>query len=176
MAGGQDALLQKAHHLGGQGQEPQGVGDGWPGFAHLLGHLLLGQAVFLHQGLIALGFLHRVQVLPLKVFNEADFHNFFIVRLDDDHGNLTEACVFRGPPAAFSGDDLVVAGGQTADGKGLDDSMDTDGVSQLCQGFRVEALPGLIQTRLHLGDGQGYRPVPLVLNLRGAQQGVEAPA
>ena len=34
---GQDALLQKAHHLGGQGQEPQGVGDGWPGFAHLLG-------------------------------------------------------------------------------------------------------------------------------------------
>lgn len=78
------------------------------------------------------------------------------------------------PPAALAGNDLVIAGGQTADRQGLDDTVDADGFGQIGQRLLVKALPGLVQPRLHLGNGQGDGALPLGGQVRVTQQGIEA--
>ena len=88
MTGGELALLQQGPDGVGQGQQPQGVGHGGTGLAHLLGGLLLGEAVLLDQGLVTQGLFHGVQVLPLEVLDETQLHDFPVVGLDDDGGHL----------------------------------------------------------------------------------------
>ena len=175
VAGGQHALDHQLPHRGGQGSEPQGVGDGGAGLAHALGQLLLGEPEVGEQGQVALRLLHRVQVLPLEVFDKAQLQHFAVVRLDDDHRHLPAARQLGRPPAALPGDDLVVPGGQPPDSEGLDDAVLPDGGGQVGQGVLIEPLPGLVQAGLHLGDGQRDRSGFLVLHGGGiAHQGVQA--
>ena len=161
MAGGEGALLHEGQHLVGQGQQAQGVGDSGAALAHLLGHLLLGETVLLHQGAVAPGLLGGVQVLPLEVFDQAQLHHLPVVRLDDNGGDLLEPGGLGRPPPALAGDNLVVAAGQAADGEGLNDAVDPDGFRQVVQRPPFKPLPGLIQPRLHLGDGQCHRALSL---------------
>ena len=144
MAGGQLALLQQHAHRVGQGEQPHGVGHGGAGLAHLLGHFLLGEAVVLHQDLVAPRLFNGVQVLPLEVLDEAQLHDLPVVGLDDDGGHLGQARQFGGPPAALSGDDLVVAGGQAADGEGLDEPVGADGLGQVAEGFSSNRFRGCL--------------------------------
>ena len=132
MTGGEPSLLQQEMNGVGQGQEPQN-GHGGAGLAHPLGGLLLCESVFLNEGLITGRLFNGVQVFPLEVFNETQLHDGTVVGLDDDRRNLVEAGQLGSPPAAFAGDDLVIAGGQTADGEGLDDPVDADGIRQIGQ-------------------------------------------
>ena len=146
------------------------------GLAHPLGHLLLGQAVLLHEHLVAPGLLGGVQVLPLEVLDQAQLHHLPVVRLDDDGGHLRQAGGLGRPPPALAGDDLIVPRGQPPDRQGLDDPVGADGLGELGQGLLVEPLPGLIEPRLHLGDGQGDRALALGGEGGVAQQGVQPPA
>ena len=175
VAGGEGALLHHGQQILRERQQPQGIGDGGAGLAHALGHLLLGEAVLLHEGLVAPGLLGGVQVLPLEVLNEADLHDLPVVGLNDDRRNLIQARLLGRPPAALPGDDLVVARGQAAHRHRLDHAVDADGVRQIGQGLRIKALPGLIQSRLHLGDGEGDGPLAGDGELRVPQQSVQAP-
>ena len=175
VAGGQPALDHQLPHGGGQGGEPQGVGDGGAGLAHPGGQLLLGQPEVGEQGQVALRLLHRVEVFPLEVFDQAQLQHLPVVRLDDDHRHLPAAGQLGGPPAALPGDDLIVPGGQPPDCEGLDNAVFPDGGGQIGQGVFIEPLSGLVQPGLYLGDGQGYRSGLLVLHGGGvAHQGVQA--
>lgn len=109
MAGGELALLQQQVYRVGKGQQPQGVGNGGAGLAHPLGRLLLGETVFAHEHLVAVGLFNRVQILPLEVFDQAQLHHLAVVGLNDDGGDFAQARQLGGPPAALPGDDLVVA-------------------------------------------------------------------
>ena len=133
VSGGQLFLLHQGQHLLRQGQQTEHVGDGRAGLAHALGHLLLGQAIVLHQHLIALGLLHRVQVLPLKVFDQAKLHDLPVIRLDDDGGDLVQSGGLGRPPPPLSGDDLIIARGQPPHRQGLDDPVDPDRLGQIGQ-------------------------------------------
>ena len=133
VSGGKMAIHQHFPHDGGQGGEPQGVGNGGAGLAHPLGHLFLRHGVVGKKHQIALGFLHGIQVLPLEVFNQAQLHDLLVVGLNDDRRDLHQPRQLGGPPAALPGDDLIVAGGQAADGKGLDNAVLPDGVGQIHQ-------------------------------------------
>ena len=150
MTGGEAAFLQKQVDGVGQGQQPEGVGHGGPGLAHPLGHLILGESILVHQDFIAVGFFDGVQVLPLEVFNEAQFHDGAVIGLDDDGGHLMEPGQLGRPPAAFPGDDLIVAGREAADGERLDDAMGADGVGQIGQALVVKAFAWLLETGLYL--------------------------
>ena len=90
MAGGELFLLHRLQEVLREGQQPQGVGDGGAGLAHALGHLLLGEAVLLHEGLVAPGLFGRVQVLSLEVLDQAQLHHFAVIRLDDDCRHLRQ--------------------------------------------------------------------------------------
>ena len=130
MARGQLSLAQLLQHLGAKAQQPQGVGNGRAGFSHLLGGVLLGQAVFLNQCLIAQCFFHRVQILPLKVFDQRQLHGFPVIRLNDHCRDITQVCQPGCPPAPFTGDDLIVTVGQLPDGQRLNHSVYRDGIGQ----------------------------------------------
>ena len=150
MAGGELALFHQLPYGGGQAQQAQGIGDGAAGFAHLLGGFLLGHVIGLDQGLETGGFLHGIQVLPLEVFDHGQLGGLPVVGFDDDHRHLLEPRDPGGPPAALTGNDLVIAGGKLAHRQRLDDTVFTDGVRQFCQRGLVKGLPGLGGTALHL--------------------------
>ena len=173
MPGGKNALLQKRQHLIRQSQQAQSVGDGGPGLAHLLSYLLLGQTIFIHQDLIASSLLGRIQVLPLEVFNQAQLHDLPVIRLNNDVG---QPGGLGRPPPAFTGDNLIVAGGQPPNRKGLNNAVDSDRFSEIGQCRLVKSLSRLVQSRLDLGNGQGYRALALGLEVRVAQQGVKTTA
>ena len=146
------------------------------GLAHLPGHLLLSEAVFLHQSAVAPGLLGGIQVLPLEILDESQLHHLAVVRLDDDGGHLPEPGGLGRPPPPLPGDNLVVAGGQPAHRQGLNDSVDPDGLGQVGQSLLVKALPGLVQSGLHLGNGQRDGTLVLLRQVWVAQQGVQPPA
>ena len=52
--------------------------------------------------------------------------------------------------------------------------MGADGLGQVGQRLRVKAFPGLLQTRFHLGDGEGDGAAFLVLKGGIPQQGAQA--
>ena len=171
--------LALSHQFGGsrgEGQQAQGVGHGAAGFAHPLGSLLLGHVVGLNQGLEPGGLLHGVQVLPLEVFDHGQLGGLAVIGLHDNDGHFLKARQPRSPPAPFSGDDLIVAGGQLPDGKRLDDTVLSDGVGQFCQGCLVKVLARLGGTAFHLGNGQVQAAGALRLQYVVAQQGAETPA
>ena len=180
MTGGEPVLLHQLGHRGGEIQQPEGIGDGAAGLAHTLGRLLLGHVIRLDEGSEAGGLLHGVQIFPLEVFNQGQLHDLAVVRLDDQHRHLVQTGLPGGAPAALTGDDLVVAGGQAADGDGLENAVGGDALRQIAQSVRVKLLSGLGGVGLHLGDGQGGDAAALALLQQGggaaAHQGVQTPA
>ena len=130
MTGGERSLPEHFQDFLGQCQKPQGIGNGGTGLPYPLGCIILGQTVLLHQGVIAQGFFHRVQILTLEVFNQRQLLDLPVVCFHDDGGNLAEICNSGCPPAPFTGDDLVVACGHFPDGQGLDHTMLCDGICQ----------------------------------------------
>ena len=151
---GQLAALKHFQDLRGQVQQPKCVGHGGPGFSHPLCRLFLGHGIILHQRLIAQGFFHRVQVLPLQVLNQGQFHGFLVVGLDDHGGDLRQVRHPCGPPAALAGDDLIIAVAALAHGQGLDNAVLPDGRCQVLQSLRVKFPPGLVRVRLNFVNGQ----------------------
>ena len=153
MTGREISLLDEPLDLLREGQQAHGVGHGGAGLAHPMGGLLLGEAILLDEGPVTGGLFHGVQVLTLEVFDEADLHDLPVVGLDDQGRNFQQARHPGGPPAAFTGDDLVIARGQAPHRQGLQNPVLTDGLGKFCQGFFVKMFSGLVQARFHLGDG-----------------------
>ena len=109
MPGGQGALHQHLPDGRREGGEAQGIGDGGTGLAHPLGHFLLGHTVVGEQEQVALRLLHRVEILPLEVLNQAQLHDLSVVRLQDYRWDLGQPSQLRGAPAPLPSDDLIVA-------------------------------------------------------------------
>ena len=142
-----------------------------------LGGFLLGQAEFVHQGLVAQGLFHAVQVLALQVLYQGQLLGLPVVGLDDHCGDLAEPRHPAGPPAPLSGDNLVVALAGFPDGKGLDNPVDADGVRQCGQLLFVKVLSGLLRVGLHPVQGQHFQCAVLRGGLgEVSQKGPQAPA
>ena len=154
MASGEQAFANHFQNIGTQSQKTKGIGHSRTGFAYLLGGILLGQAVFLHQGLVTQGFFHGVQVLALEIFNQCQLHGLFIIGFDDHSRNLPQVCQSCGTPAAFTGDDLVITAGGFPDGQGLDHTVDPDGFRQGGQFLFVKVLTGLVGVGFYLVNGK----------------------
>ena len=97
VSAGEPPVLHHGPHGGTQLQQAHCVGYGGPGLAHPLGRLLLGHVVLLHQRLVALGFLHGVQILPLEVLDHGQLHGLAVVGLDDDGRHLPGRRGLHGP-------------------------------------------------------------------------------
>ncbi len=139
--------------LGGELEQAQEVGDRGAVLAGALGHLLLGEAEVAGEALVGAGLLDRVEVLALEVLDDGDLHRLLVGDLADDGGDGGFAGALGGEPAALSGDELE-ASGVLADGDGLDDSGDLDGVGEFVEGGFVEVGAGLVGIAVDELDGK----------------------
>ena len=192
MTGAEAAVMEIVLRGGRKLEQAQGIGDGRAALAQAGGQGLLRQLEGLAQLLQGLGLFHGIEVFALQVLDKGGGHDFGIAHLAHMHGHPPEARLTGGPPAAFTGHDLVVAGpvGQGAHQQGLDDALFADGGRQFGQGFGVEGLAGLAGIGMQMGQGQQggavfrarlfFRRIVLFLpggaHIRTAQQGVQAAA
>ena len=144
--------LDHGEHFGGKLEQAQEVGDRGAVLAGALGHLLLGEAEVAGEALEGAGLLDRVEVLALEILNDGDLHRLLVGDLADDGGDGGLAGALRGEPAALAGDELE-ASGVLADGDGLDDSGDLDGIGELVEGDFVEVGAGLVGIAVDQLDG-----------------------
>ena len=154
MARGQPAVLHRLAHALIQREQAHGVGDGGARLADRRGGVLLRHVIGLNERFVALGLFNGVQILALQVFNERQLHCLAVVRLDDDGGHLRQTGKPRSPPAAFAGNDLIVARGELAHGQGLNDAVFADGVRQIGERGVVKMLARLTGAALHLRNGE----------------------
>jgi hypothetical protein len=135
--------LDELEDIFGKLQEAEEIGDRGAILAGTLGHLLLCEAKVACEALIGAGLLDWVEVFTLEIFNNGDFHRLLVGDLADDGRNGWFAGTLGGEPAALSGDELE-ASGLLANGDGLDDTGDLDGIGKLGKGDFIEVRPGLV--------------------------------
>ena len=118
----------------------------------------MGQPKFTDQALERVGFLERIEVLALYVFNEGHGHGRFIGHLPDNGWDLGEACELRSPPATLPGDDFVaLLSAPTPDRphqNGLDDPLLADRFGQFVQCLRAQVGARLVSAALQKLDGE----------------------
>ena len=70
--------LQGVEHFGRQCEEAQGVGNGGAVFAYVLGNFFLREKTLVYEHAIGFGFFDGVEIFPLDVFNQREFHHFLV--------------------------------------------------------------------------------------------------
>ena len=68
--------------------------------ASFLAHLFLGQST--GQLTETHGLFHRVQILPLQILDQGQFHGLLVGNLTDDHRHLGQTGHPGGAPAPFT--------------------------------------------------------------------------
>ena len=150
----QNALLQFFQNFIGKRQQSQGVCHCTAGFSYPLCCLFLGQTVFLDQCLISKGFFHHIQILPLEIFNQRQFHGFAVVCFDDHYRDIRKACHPGCPPAAFACNDLIIPAGHFPHRQGLDHTVNGNGICQSLQLFLIKFPSRLFRIGFHLINRQ----------------------
>ena len=133
--------------VGVEVEQAHGIGDAGAVLADAGGDLLLLERVFLGQPDIAGGFLHRVEVFALDVFDEGHFEHVAVGRLAFDHRDGGEAEFVSGAPAAFAGDEFEAAVDQTHDER-LDDAVLADRFDEVVE-RSLEKLGARLQRAWH---------------------------
>ena len=103
-----------------------------------------------------LGFLDRVEILPLKIFDQRGRHRIDVGQCADQHRHLVQAGLLGRPPAAFAGDDLILLGmlRMRPRQQRLQDAPCTDGVDQFSEAVGAEAGARLERPGLQAIDRQ----------------------
>ena len=90
MAGGDLALAQRLLHGVRQVQQPKRVGDVAAGLADGLAERLLGELEPGEQAMVAVGLVHRVEVLALQVLHQGDGGGLGVRHFVDQRGDFVQ--------------------------------------------------------------------------------------
>ena len=112
------------------------------GLVDQLGQHVLGMAEVADQPLIRLGFLDRVQILALDIFDQRDLERGGVVEVAHDNRDFMETRALGGAPAALTGNDLIGAAVR-ADNDGLDHAARGDRGREFVQRGFIETAAGL---------------------------------
>ena len=112
----------------------------------ILGQLGLGQVVELHQLLISLGLIDRVQVFPLQVFDQGQRSGLLVIEIVHDGRDLFPAQALGRPEAALAGNDFVAAL-VLADNDRLQEPFFLQGLGQLLDGIVAKSPSWLVAVR-----------------------------
>src|SRR5690625_635780 len=107
MAGGKLARAQHLLDAVREVEQAEGVGDVRPAFADGPRQLFLGVPELGHETMVALGFLHRVEILTLHVLDQSKFQRLSIAQLTDEYSYLVQLRFLGRAPAPFPRDNLV---------------------------------------------------------------------
>ena len=137
-------------------EQTQRIGYGRAAFAELFGKSFLTESVREAERLQGFGFFQRIKVLALEIFHESHGHGVFVGIFSDDDRYFCESCQFGGPPASFTGYDLVTLRHtrELTHEQRLDDALIADGYGQFAEGCAIEVLARLMLARNKLGERQ----------------------
>ena len=107
MSCGEGAFLDRRLYVGRQPQKPDHGSDYSSIFTYPLGHNFLRKSKPLNEFQVCLALLDRIQLLPLDVFDQGKFEEFFVRHLTDNRRYTAKLSPLRRPPTPFTGDDLV---------------------------------------------------------------------
>ena len=125
---GKLAFLKQFSNRGGQLQHAKHVRDRRPILTYSFGDLLLGEIEFVGKPMVALPFLDRVEICALKVFDESQSQNRFIVDVLYDRRNFFPPEFRCCAKATFTGNQLEsVLSGTPPDGYRLKESAGLEG-------------------------------------------------
>ena len=115
------------------------------------GEIILRVIEFVDQAFVALGLFERRQILPLHVFNQAEFERFAIRQFAQDRRHFVKTNKLRRSPAPFAGDDLVSIrrARDRAHEQGFKNAAFADRIRQTLQCFFIEIPARLESARLH---------------------------
>ncbi|GGS36968.1 hypothetical protein GCM10008961_30770 [Deinococcus knuensis] len=99
------------------------------------------------------GFLVLVEVLAVQVLQQGGAGGLFVGEVADVHGDVGEAGLLRGPPAAFTGDDLEPCAAGAYE-QGLQHALLADAVREFREAVRVEVLTRLERSGPQLRGGE----------------------
>ena len=146
MTGGQLAGRDHVLNLIRQGQKAQRVGDVAAATRQGLCNLFLRMAETVHQLPIGQCLFQGTEISPLDVFDDRNLKHFGVAKAAHKDRNLMQLRDLRGTPAAFSGDDLVLALlARGAHDQRLDHTFLSDRLRKLLQGSGIKMAPGLIR-------------------------------
>ena len=92
----------------------------------MLGNFFLCEKTLVYEHAVGFGFFYGVEIFPLDVFNQREFHHFLVCT--HVHNNRRYNCEFglaRGAKTTLAGDQLI-ARSKAAHGNGLDDAFFAD--------------------------------------------------
>ena len=151
MTDAEPALNYPRLHLPLKVEQAERVGHGNPASAHLFRDVLLLELKFRGEAFVGACLLDRVQVRPLQVFDQRDFHDLLITRRSHDDRRMLQPKRRRRAPAALAGDELIFRADPSRH-EGLDDALLADGIHQLAQRLLPKFAPWLQRTRDDVGD------------------------
>ena len=134
-------------------QQAHRVGDRHAALADARGDHLVRHLEFLCQVLVGFGFLDRVQVGALDVFDQRQLEQLLVRGVTDDHRDGLQPGLARGLQTALARDQdvhPVLSGGHN---QRLDHPMLADGGGKVFQLIQVEFFTGLARVALDRVDG-----------------------
>ena len=102
-------LLHQVLDLIRQLEQPEQIRDRRAITTNQSGDLRLGQLELLAETLISRRLVDGGQIVPLKIFDQRQRQQSWVVNLPDNGGNLGPAQALNRPPTALSRDELVLA-------------------------------------------------------------------
>jgi hypothetical protein len=151
-------FLKEFSHRLRQLQKSQHVRDRSPILPDRFSDLLLSQTKLPRQLMISFSFFDRIKVSPLKVFDECQGEDRFVVDLLDDGRYLFPAKLCGRTQATLTGDELEsVLTGPAANGYRLQKSARLKTLLQLAKILRIERLPRLKRVPTDLRDWDGFQ-------------------
>src|SRR3989442_5973256 len=173
------AFMQQREHRRRQFQQAEGVGDRGAVATHRVRDVLLRQAEFREETLVAARLVHGREVVTLQVLDQREREGGAVVDFALHRGDLLPAQRLASPQSALAGDQLEAAGAARdgAHHDGLQQTGLAPGALELLQRLGGDVPARLVGVGADVGDRQLYEtPLALCFLARRPQQGFEPPA
>src|SRR6267378_2184892 len=172
------AFVEQRQHRRRELQQAERIGDGGAVATYRVRDVLLRQAEFREQALVAARLVHGREVVTLQVLDQRERQGGAVVHFALHGGDLLPAERLTGPQPPLAGDQLeaAVAARGRAYHNGLQQTSLANGRLELFQGRGVDVPARLVGVGADVGDRQLYEtPFALGSLARGPEQGFEAP-
>jgi len=161
MADREAAVADRALDRGREFEQAERICDNGAALSDSRRNLILFELELPDQLAVTLGFLDRVEILPLEIFDQREFQDRAVISFADDCRGISQAGKLGSPPAPFSGNQLKILAVFPNDERLKDPSL-TNGIGKLLEGFGRKMLSRL----------QGAGPKPAQRNPLDAVFGI----
>jgi hypothetical protein len=157
MSHGELAILQEFADNLRKLKNTQHVGDRSSVLSNRLRNLLLRQAKLIGKSVISFALFYRIEICSLKILDEGQSENRFVIDVLDDCRDLLPPELHRGAKAALAGNQLEsILSRSPSDRYRLQQAARIQAFLKLSEFLRVELSPRLEWVAADLSDWDGF--------------------